>query len=430
LDKKVGQKKGMAMMSLALRNDSVQNLVNIIKSKMDESAFNAWIEPLKISQNENKVILTAASRFNADFIRATYWHVLSEAAKESNIGIELDAARQNLRVIENPANIDRPSAETSEITPAAFDDFIPSEANQFALSAVKKCASGVASFSPLVIYGPTGSGKSMLLELLAKNTKMRTVVTSGAEFVTDFFRALNTKSTLAFKGTMRDCDLFIIDNVQGLAGKKESSKEFMALIEDLIRQKKNVVISSNISPSRIAGFDPHLVSLLASGLSVDLTAPDSSVREKILVKSGLHEKLAKSIAARTPANGHILSGVLKKIDAWRELDCGALDEQVLEKLLGDVLVKQTTPLCRVKKMCAKLGVAFDDVMAATRTRAIVFARQKIMFVLKSSTGLTLAEIGRVVGGRDHASVLYALSQIEKVKQTDLLLDAELKELAE
>ena len=415
-------------MSLALRNDNIHNLKDVIRSKMDESAFNAWILPLKISQNGNNITLTAASRFNADFIRATYGHIIAEVEKECNVAVELNFARPNLRVIENPANIDK-QADVPETAPVDFDDFIPSEANQFALSAARKCAAGKASFSPLVIYGATGSGKSMLLELLSRNTKMRITATSGAEFVSDFVRAMQTNSVFAFKDRMRDCDLFIMDDVQGLAGKRASAEEFLSLLSDLIRQKKNIVISSNIAPSQITGFDKRLVSILASGLSVDLTAPDASVREKILLKSGLAENDAKSVAARTPANGHILAGVLKKISAWKELDCGELSESVLEKLLSDVLTKQNTPLSMVRNMCAKFGVAFDDVMAATRTRAVVFARQKIMYVLKTSTNLTLTEIGRLVGGRDHASVLYALSQIEKAKGTDLLLDAELKELA-
>jgi chromosomal replication initiator protein len=192
--------------------------------------------------------------------------------------------------------------------------------------------------------------------------------------------------------------------------------------------KKTVVLTSNIAPSQITGFDRRLVSLMASGLSVDLAVPDADAREKFLTKYGVRGPAAKAIAERTPANGHILAGICKKIAAWKELDCGELSESALEKLLGDVLEKHRTPLCMVKGMCAKLGVAFDDVASATRTRAVVLARQKIMCALKASTNLTLSEIGRLVG-RDHASVLYAMSQIEKAKMTDMLLESEIADLA-
>ena len=171
-----------------------------------------------------------------------------------------------------------------------------------------------------------------------------------------------------------------------------------------------------------------MVSILASGLSVDLSLPDKTICEKILVKQGVDNSVAKNISARIPCNGHILSGVSKKIAAWNELNSEKIDKQVLERLLGDVMTNQNTPLVMIKNMCAKLSVAFEDVMSSTRTHAVVFARQKIMVALKMSTKLTLAEIGRLVGGRNHASVLYAIAQIEKAKVSDMLIDAELAEL--
>jgi len=287
---------------------------------------------------------------------------------------------------------------------------------------------GTVSFSPLVIYGPTGSGKSMLLDLLSKNTRARIVHTTGAVFVSDFVRSMKDNTVFAWKDAMRGCDIFIMDDIQGLAGKRASAEEFMSLLSDLMRDKKTVVLSSNIAPDRITGFDRRLVSILASGLSVDLTAPSIDVREKILLTSGIAQKDAHDIAARAPANGHVLSGIVKKISAWRELSCGELSAPVLERLLGDVLSKQNSPTKMVKDCCAKLGVAFDDVMSTTRTRAVVFARQKIMAALKGATNLTLAEIGRLVGGRDHASVLYAISQIDKAKETDMLLASEIMDL--
>jgi len=228
---------------------------------------------------------------------------------------------------------------------------------------------------------------------------------------------------------MRKFDTFIMDDVQSLAGKRASVEEFASTLNDLIRMGKNVVLSCNIAPGQITDFDKRLVSLLASGLSVDLTAPDTETAEKILVRFGVPESLAKKISARVPKNGHMVAGISKKISAWAELGCGELTEEIVEKLLGDVLIKQNTPEAVVKNCCAKLGVAHADIMSGIRTRRIVFARQKIMAALKISTPLSLAQIGRLVGGRDHASVLYALAQIEKAKETDMLLDSEIRALA-
>ncbi|MDR2268741.1 MAG: AAA family ATPase, partial [Rickettsiales bacterium] len=361
------------MTALALRNDVLNGAAVkcVIKSKIDISEYNAWIEPLKVCEDKNVIILTAASRFNADFIRATFGAVLRDVENECGVPINLTFARPNLRVIKNPAN--QNVRQVLQNSSDLFDGFVCNAANQFALSALKKCAMGRISFSPLVIYGASGSGKSILLEFLRQSAEMRVVMTTGAQFVSDFVRAMRTNSAFAFKDAMRACDMFIMDDVQGLAGKRASAGEFLSLLDDLIRMGKNVVLTLNIAPSQITGFDKRMISLLASGLAVDLALPDKDVSEKILIKSGISESVAKSIAARTPPNGHIISGICKKIAAWRELDCGDLSGSVLEKLLADVLEKENTPLVMVKNMCAKLGVAFDDVMSATRTRAVVFA---------------------------------------------------------
>jgi chromosomal replication initiator protein len=411
------------MTALALRKDAV-DVKSIIRSKMNGDAYGAWIEPLAVSEEDGRIILTANSRFNADFIRATLGNVLRAVEDENNVSIVLDFRRPALRVIGPSAA--RPPAEPPPRPD--FDGFVCCDANSFAVSAVKKCAAGAVSFSPLVICGPTGAGKSLLLELLGRNAGARVFATTGARFVSDFVRGVKDGSVFLWKDALRRCDMFVMDDIQGLAGKRASADEFMSLLDDLIRMGKNIVLTSGVAPSQITGFDRRLASVLASGLSVDLAAPDDGVRQRILEKSGVPGPAAKAIAARTPANGHVLAGICKKIAAWRELDCGDLSESVLEKLLGDVLEKQRTPLCIVKSMCAKLGVAFEDVSSSARTRAIVFARQKIMCAMKMATSLTLAEIGRLVG-RDHASVLYAMSQIEKAKQTDMLLESEISELA-
>jgi len=390
----------------------------ILKTRIESAAFRAWIEPLDFSDRT----LFATSRFNADFIRATFGHIFSE------LGVAVAVRAPDIRAGLSPINDNGPeAAATGRAAPKRddFEDFICGAANQFALAAVRKCARGGAELSPLVIYGPTGSGKTMLLDLLEKNTDQGVVRMTGASFVSDFIRSMKSGASFLWKDQMRACGLFIMDDIQGLAGKRASAEEFLSLLDDLVRMKRTIVLTSNIAPSRITGFDGRQLSLLSSGLSVDLAAPDAAARRRILARAGLPEDLAENL----PANGHIISGVIKKVSAWRELYPGDLSDDVLEKLLGDVLEKQKSPAAMVKNMCAKLGVAFDDVMSSTRTKAIVFARQKIMAALKRSTNLTLSDIGRLVGGRDHASVLYALSQIDKAKQADMLLESEIVGLA-
>ena len=396
------------------------DVLGLIKSKIDSQAFDVWFN-IDFAWNDNTFTFFATSRFNQDFITNTFGAIFQEIETEFGIKILVAVSRPELRVVTN--DIVKP-----KISLSAFDKFIESDANNFAVTAVKKLAAGSTAFSPLVIYGPTGSGKTMMTEILRGSVSSRVVSITGSEFVSNFVRAMNDNAVFQFKDALRKCDIFIMDDIQGLAGKRASAAEFAALLDDLIRMNKTVVLTSNIAPSQITGFDKRIVSLMSSGLAVDLSAPDASVRCEFLRRAGVSAELADLISKRAPANGHIMAGIVKKITAWMELEIGELSEQILEKLLCDVLEKQATPVMRVKNMCAKLGIAFDDVMSATRTKPVVLARQKIMVALKQSTNMTLAEIGRVVGDRDHASVLYAISCIERAKQTDMLLESEIADL--
>lgn len=413
------------MMGTAIRSDARFDIKNACKQKMDVASFDAWIAPLSVLESQNQITLISQNKFNLDFIKSTFKNILSDIENENNVKINLTLSKPNLRVIEKPANNDLKPLENLD----SFNDFIICPENQFAVSAIKKAALQKINFSPLVIHGAIGSGKSALVSMLAKSTSMRVVSTTGSGFVENFVRSMQTNTVFAFKDAMRNCDMFIIDDITGLSGKKASSDEFLSLIIDLIKSGKNVIVTSNITPSQITGLDKRLISILSSGLCVDLVLPNNIVAEQILIKSGVDEKIAKNIAKNTPNNGHIISGISKKIAAWIELDCGPLCDSVLEKLLGDTLLKQNTPIVRVKNMCAKLGVSFDDVMSSIRSRSIVYARQKIMVALKTSTNLTLSQIGNLVGGRDHASVLYAIREIEKAKLSDMLLESEILELS-
>ena len=152
----------------ALRKFDDLDIKAVIKSRIESAVYNAWIEPVSISKNDNHINIIAANGFNADFIRKTFSSVIADIETEYDTKISVSVGRPVLRVVANDNNVCVVKQNLN------FDDFICSESNQFAMSAVKKCASGIVSFSPLVIYGATGSGKSMLISMIEKNTPLKT----------------------------------------------------------------------------------------------------------------------------------------------------------------------------------------------------------------------------------------------------------------
>ena len=406
-----------------------------IAAKIDSDAFTSWIAPLNFDVINNELVLGAQNQFSADFISSVYSNVLTAVAAEFGLTVRVcvrAAAVATAKIAnDNAAAVYAPAAEIAPATSAdtaAFDAFVASDDNAFVLSACKKVAAGAVSFSPLFIYGPAGSGKSLLADCIRNASNGRTILMSGGQFVAEFTRSLHDKSVFAFKDFCRNCDTFILDDVQALSRAVASTNEFLQLVMDLRSAGKNVVLTSVSAPNNLSGFDRRAQSVLASGLVADIAAPNAHVKRTMLRRAGVAADVVDSILPRMAADGHVIAGVVTKIKTYTELMGAPVDMDVAQRLLADTLQKSKTPIAMVKSMCEKLGVAYDAVCGSGRGRNLVLARQTMMAVLKGATNLSLTEIGRLVGDRNHATVLYAIAQVEKAKQTDLVLAAQISQM--
>jgi len=400
-----------------------------IAGKMDAACFSCWIAPLGIQIENNMVVLIAQNQFTADFIKLNHFDVINSVAL--SYGMELSIRVGATSVTCGTANDNNTQTYSGPVAAkklSGFDSFIASDENAFVVSACKKVAMGTVTFSPLFIYGPAGCGKSLLADCINTSSMGRVVMMSGATFVSEFARALHDRTIFAFKDYCRKCDTFIIDDVNVLAGKRATCEEFIQLVMDLRAAGKNIVLTANAAPGNLTGFDHRAQSLFASGLVVDIVAPSRDARKQIFERAGLDSKMADMIAGRVIANGHVISGVLNKITAYRDIMGESVNMDVAEKILADTLKTSHSPIVMVKSMCEKLGVSYDAVCGSGRARALVLARQMMMVVLKNATGLSLVEIGQYVGGRDHATVMYGIDRIEKLSKSDLVMSAQIAEM--
>lgn len=410
---------------------NLEQIKGAIAAKMDSATFTSWISPLQFDIEGNVLTLRAQNQFSADFISSVHGGVLNSVAAEFGLALRVSvrgAARVAAAPVANDNAVASFAPSASDAAPVAFDAFVASDENAFVLSACKKLAAGAVSFSPLFIYGPAGCGKSLLAGCINTVARGRTVMMTGGQFVSDFTRSLHDRAVFAFKDHCRNCDTFILDDVQALAGKRATCEEFLQLVMDLRAAGKNVVLTANAAPNNLTGFDRRMQSLLASGLVADIAAPTMHVKKIMLARAGVSGDVADSIACRIAGNGHLIAGVATKIKTYTELMDAPVDMNVAQRLLADTLEKSKTPIAMVRTMCEKLGVSYDAVCGKGRSRSLVLARQTMMAVLKDATSMSLTEIGRVCGDRDHATVLYAIGQIEKLKKTDLVLNAQIAQL--
>lgn len=409
---------------------NLENIRGDIAAKMDSDAFNSWIAPLDFEIVDNALVLRAQNQFSADFINSVHRNVLESVA--GAYGLALNVCVRGVTpvsaTVANDNNVQKYTPASVATDTCAFDAFVASDENAFVLSACKKVAAGTVSFSPLFIYGNAGTGKSMLASCIRDASAGRVVMMTGGGFVSEFTRALQNHNIFAFKDYCRNCDTFILDDVNALAGKRATTDEFVQLIIDLRNAGKNIVLTANTTPNNLTGFDRRVQSIFASGLVADVAAPNENVKRVMLMRAGVAANVANALAGRVSADGHAISGVATKIKAYAELMNADITVELAEHLLADTLKKSKTPIAMVHDMCDKLGVSYDAVCGAGRNRALVMARGIMMTVLHGATKLSLAEIGNYVGDRDHATVMYALKQIAKQAATDLVLNAQINEL--
>ena len=398
-----------------------------IAAKIDTAAFSSWIAPLNFEISNNTLVLSAQNQFSADYISSVYENVLSAVAAEHGLALDICVRVVSCATIANDNAVQTytpaPVADT-----CAFDAFVASDENAFVLSACKKIAAGSVSFSPLFIYGPSGCGKTLLANCVRDASRGRVVMMTGGGFVAEFTRSLRDHNIFAFKDYCRNCDTFILDDIGALAGKRATMDEFIQLVIDLRGCGKNIVLTSNTTPNNLSGFDRRAQSLFASGLCADVVAPNDNVKRVMLMRAGVSANVASALSNRIVSDGHMISGVATKIKTYAELMNADITIDVAERLLADTLKKSKTPIDMVRDMCTRLGVSYDAVCGSGRNRSLVLARMVMMSVLHSATKLSLAEIGNYVGGRDHATVMYALKQIEKLVASDLVLSAQISEM--
>lgn len=410
---------------------NIENIKGAIAAKIDSASYKSWILPLQFDVINDVLVLGAQNQFSADFINSVHGNVIKSVAGEFGLGVQIVVRGATAKVAnvanDNKAQVFAP-AQVTESANVSFDSFVCSDENLFVVSACKKVAAGTVSFSPLFIYGASGCGKTLLTDCIANAAQGRVVKMTGAQFVSDFTRSLKEHNIFAFKDFCRNCDTFILDDVQTLSGKKASTEEFVQLVVDLRNMGKNVVLTANAAPNNLTGFDRSVQSLFASGLTADVASPNAHVKSVMLQRSGVASDVAGALVQRTANDGHLISGIAKKIKAYTDLMGVCVDMDVAQRLLADTLQKTKTPSVMVREMCEKLAVSYDAVCGNGRSRSLVLARQIMMVVLKNVTGLSLNEIGNFVGGRDHATVLYAIKQIEKLLSTDLVLSAQIQQL--
>lgn len=311
-----------------------------------------------------------------------------------------------------------------------FDTFVIGSSNRFAHAAAVAVAEAPArAYNPLFIYGDSGLGKTHLLHAIghyAQNLypQVRVKYVNSEEFTNDFINSIRDDRASSFQRRYREMDILLIDDIQFLSGKMQTQEEFFHTFNTLHNSNKQVVITSDVPPKQLLGFEERMRSRFEMGLLTDVQPPDLETRIAILSKKAHQEQLRipdevlEFIASRISSNIRELEGALIRVTAFaslnrQEVDLG-LAEIVLRDLMPDQQVNQITAATIMAQTAGYFGLTIDDLCSASRSRTLVNARQIAMYLCRELTELSLPKIGQQFGGRDHTTVMHADKKIRQL----------------
>ncbi|MCS5723190.1 chromosomal replication initiator protein DnaA [Herbiconiux sp. CPCC 203407] len=312
----------------------------------------------------------------------------------------------------------------------SFDNFVIGGSNRFAHAAAVAVAEAPAkAYNPLFIYGDSGLGKTHLLHAIGHYAislypGVRVRYVSSEEFTNDFINSIANNRGAAFHSRYRDIDLLLIDDIQFLQGKAETQEAFFHTFNTLHDHNKQVVITSDLPPKHLTGFEDRMRTRFEWGLITDVQTPDLETRIAILRKKAQSERLRvpddilEFMATKVSSNVRELEGTLIRVTAFASLNRTPVDMSLVQTVLKDLITLDDdniiAPVDIINHTAEYFKLSVDDLYGSSRSQAIATARQIAMYLCREMTSLSLPKIGQLFGGRDHTTVMYANNKIGKL----------------
>jgi len=450
------------------------NCLQIIKDNVPSISFRTWFEPIVPLKLENNVLtIQVPSPFFYEYLEEQYIDILKKTLRKElgeNAKLEYSVVMENSLYSNNkpftvkfptnykaelknkpvtvPLNTEENSIKNPFIIPGIkklhvdpmlnpdnnFSNFVEGECNRLARSAGHAVGDnpGGTAFNPLFLYGDSGLGKTHLSQAIGIKVKEKfpekTVLYVNAnKFQTQFVESVRNNNKNDFLHFYQMIDLLIIDDIHEFAGKEKTQDIFFHIFNHLHQSGKQLILTSDKPPVELQGMEQRLLSRFKWGLSADLQTPDFETRIAILRQKIYHDgidisdEVIEYIASHITSNIRELEGALISLLAQSTLNKKEITLD-LAKLMIDRLVKNSKKELSVdyiqKVVCDFFNLSPDLLQSKTRKREIVQARQIAMYFSKTLTKSSLASIGAMIGGKDHATVLHACKTVNNLMDTD------------
>lgn len=425
-----------------------EKILLILKEEHEISniSYQTWLEPLSpYSFKGNTITIIVPEQTFLAYVKKKYGLLFKVTISEF-LGQECEVdfkVKEQIEVQETPAApslIPKAKApvspdviQSANLNPKyTFDTFVVGSNNNLAHAAALAVAESPGEiYNPLFIYGGVGLGKTHLMHAIAhfilkNNPKSKILYVSSETFTNELIDAIRNKNnitTTEFREKYRNNDVLLIDDIQFIIGKESTQEEFFHTFNTLYESKKQIIISSDKPPKEIETLEERLRSRFEWGLTVDIQSPDYETRMAILRKKeemegyNIDNEVIKYIATNIKSNIRELEGALTKIVAFsklnrkKEIDIH-LAEEALKDLIFPHIAREITPEYIIQVVADHFNITPEDIMSQKRSKEIVFPRQITMYLCREFTNIPLQQLGKMLGGRDHTTILHGIDKIK------------------
>lgn len=414
-------------------NDIWDKIIEILSHQLTATAINTWFSDCTpVDIEDCRLVLHTTSDFKRDIIASRFGDTI-KAALSDLFSCDFDLLILSGDEINDFAIKKKVDSSLPEMAGYTFDRFIVGSSNKFAHAAAIAVAENPGkTYNPLFIYGNSGLGKTHLLLAIGQQIHERSPEKSiayikGDEFTNQLVKSIKDGTAEEFRQKYRNVDLFLVDDIQFIAGKQQTQNEFFHTFNNIFEAGHQIVITSDRPPLEMSILDDRLRTRFEGGLMADIQPPDLETRMAITRnKAGqlgllLSDDAVEYIATSITANIRQLEGVIKRLTAYKEILDDVITIDSVKRAIKDVIRIGTyipTPESIIRETARYYSLKEEDLKGQSRSKNTAMARQVSMYLMRSLTNLSLKDIGAEYEDRNHATVLSSIRKVEDLLKTD------------
>lgn len=420
-------------MSMNSLGDIWKAVLDKLGENLTSTSISTWFDDcVPVEIDGSTLVLQTSSDFKRDIIVSRYSETIKNAMSEifSTSFVLTVLTEDELGAYREKKKDDDPLPEMAGYT---FDRFIVGNSNRFAHNAAVAVAEKPGgAYNPLFIYGNSGLGKTHLLLAIGQFIRERTpsakiAYIKGDEFTNQLLKSIKDGTGEEFRMKYRNVDLFLVDDIQFIAGKQATQEEFFHTFNNIYEAGHQIVITSDRPPIEMSLLDDRLVSRFQGGLMADIQPPDIETRMVITRAKAaqlgliLDDDAVTCIAEKITTNVRTIEGVINRLTAYREILDSRIDAADVMRAIKDVARIGTfipSPQLIIRESARYFSLSEEDLRGQNRSKNTATARQISMYLVRTLTNLPLKDIGAEYGDRNHSTVLSSIRKVEELIKED------------